>query len=276
MDLSKLSYSKGEPGLTQRDPVHVPSKEAVRNHTVLELPKASPTYSKKEGVLSTNLVFVLSGGEKREKDFLLELIKQRTIRSLRVVFMSEQRQGLQPFQMHERWKEIQTKGVFKIDSQEFHLDAMDKVFLLSDVDEFYNQLVKILSTDAEKEQGQWIISNPCFEIWLYYCYLNNPERDLARLKTEPIRTRSKLLKTLCSELRSGGFNSCLAFEHLKTGIENSLAHFNVDENGVPKLYATNMYEMATFLVDTMNQYNDEYEIFLKRKAEWRNKMKANK
>ena len=33
------------------------------------------------------------------KDFLLELIKQRELNSLRVVFMSEKGQGLQPYQM---------------------------------------------------------------------------------------------------------------------------------------------------------------------------------
>lgn len=45
----------------------------------------SSAYQKPEGILSTSLIFVLSGG----KDFLLELIKQRELNSLRVVFMSE-------------------------------------------------------------------------------------------------------------------------------------------------------------------------------------------
>lgn len=34
-------------------------------------------------------------------------------------------------------------GEIKIESQLFQLDTMDKVFLLSDVDEFYDQLEKI-------------------------------------------------------------------------------------------------------------------------------------
>lgn len=38
------------------------------------------------------------------KDFLLELIKQRELNSLRVVFMSEKGQGLQPYQMQEKWE----------------------------------------------------------------------------------------------------------------------------------------------------------------------------
>ena len=60
-------------------------------------------YRKTEGVLSTSLIFVLSGGEKRERDFLLELIRQRELHSLKVAFMSEKGQGLQPYQMQDKW-----------------------------------------------------------------------------------------------------------------------------------------------------------------------------
>ena len=52
---------------------------------------------------------------------------------------------------------------------------MDKVFLLSDVDEFYDQLEKIFKGNQTDVQGRWVVSNPCFEIWLYYCYLDSPE-----------------------------------------------------------------------------------------------------
>lgn len=53
------------------------------------------------------------------KDFLLELIKQRELNSLRVVFMSEKVQGLQPYQMQEKWEQIQLTGEIKIESQLF-------------------------------------------------------------------------------------------------------------------------------------------------------------
>ena len=68
---------------------------------------------------------------------------------------------------------------------------MDKVFLLSDVDEFYDQLEKIFKGNQTDVQCRWVVSNPCFEIWLYYCYLDSPEKVLGCLKTEPITTRSK-------------------------------------------------------------------------------------
>lgn len=273
MDLSKLTYSKSDSGKTPLKPI--PKTTIERNEVIggSDVLKVSPAYSKTDGILSTNLVFVLSGGEKREKDFLRELIRQRELHSLRVAFMSEKGQGLQPYQMQERWSEIQSTGMFKIDSQIYHLDTTDKVFLLSDVDEFYSQLVKINSNNTDKHECQWIVSNPCFEIWLYYCYLNKPEKDMKCLVSEPVATRSKKMKALGPMLVAGGLNPCKAFELMPIGIENSRKHYVVDENGIPVLFATKMHEMAQYLVDTMNQNANEYSEYVRSKEEWRKFMK---
>ena len=118
-------------------------------------------------------------------------------------------------------------------------------------------------------QGQWIVSNPCFEIWLYYCFLNNPEEDLNCLKAEPVSTRSQKLKSLCNSLVKGGMNPVRAFELMHAGIDNSKEHYRVDDEGIPVLYATQMHEMAQYLIDTMNRNANEYELFLKMKAEQR-------
>lgn len=275
MDLSKLTYSKGD---SKRTPAEAPSYELTTESkedggTSVVVKKVPLAYRKEEGILSTNLVFVISGGEKREKDFLQELIRQRELHSLRVAFMSEKGQGLQPYQMQERWNEIKSAGFFKIDSQVYNLDTTDKVFLLSDVDEFYDQLEKIFKDCSDAEQRQWIVSNPCFEIWLYYCYLNEPEKDLESLKSEPVAIRSKKMKTMGNSLVSGGLNPHSAFERMVAGIEHSAAHYGVDENGIPVLFATQMHEMAQYLVDVMNRNANEYFEYAKRKEERREYMK---
>lgn len=276
MDLSKLTYSKGEPEIIPAEPIINSKIEGVEECENPEGLKVSLAYQKTEGFLSTNLVFVISGGEKREKDFLRELIKQRELHSLRVAFMSEKGQGLQPYQMQDKWEQIQSVGEFKINSQDYHLASNDKVFLLSDVDEFYNQLEKIFKNNSGNQQGKWIVSNPCFEIWLYYCYLNNPDKDLEILRFESVEKRSKKLKFLGNSIVSGGLNPGIAFEHMEIGIKHSLAHYDTDKNGIPVLFATQMYEMAQYLVDTMNNNNNEYSEFVKRKTEWRRLMKNRK
>lgn len=273
MDLSKLTYSKGDSGKMPLKPVPKTTPESNEGIGSSNALNVSPAYSKTDGVLSTSFVFVLSGGEKREKDFLRELIRQRELHSLRVAFMSEKGQGLQPYQMQERWSEIQSTGMFKIESQVYHLETTDKVFLLSDVDEFYDQLAKINSNNTCKHECQWIVSNPCFEIWLYYCYLNEPEKDLECLTSELVAKRSQLLKSLGPTLVAGGLNPCKAFERMTIGIENSQKHYSADENGIPVLFATQMHEMARYLIDVMNQNANEYSEFVRKKEEWRKIMR---
>jgi hypothetical protein len=103
--------------------------------------------------------------------------------------------------------------------------------------------------------------------------MNNPEKDLMCLKSEPVATRSKKMKTICNTLISGGINPRLAFAHMVTGIKHSNAHYAVDDNGIPVLYATQMHNMAKYLVDTLNNNANEYSEYVKRKEEWREHMK---
>lgn len=273
MDLSKLTYTKGT---SERVPQEAAQKSPAKRgdeEVSLEVPMVSPAYQKLDGVLSSNLVFVLSGGEKKEKDFLRELIRQRELHSLKVAFMSKTGQGLQPYQMQSQWLAIQEVGWFMINGQRYHLDTMDKVFLLSDVDEFYDQLVKIRKGIMAEDRGQWIVSNPCFEIWLYYCYLDNPEDDLGDLKSLSVAKRSKRLKVLGQKVVAGGINPCIAFERMIVGIEHSKVHYYMDENEIPVLFATQMHELAQYIVDTMNENANEYSEFVKRKEDWRKQMR---
>lgn len=233
----------------------------------------SPLYRKDEGDFSYSLLCVISGGTKKERDFLKELIKGNKLSSLRVIFVSKEGQGLHPYQMQECWNKIQNEGTLAIDGCPFKLDSFDKVFLLSDVDEFYEQLVKIKKNKSAVDMGEWIISNPCFEIWLYYCFKNNPEVDLASLKDSPISSRSQKLKNSCHSLFSGGLNPILAFEHMNEGVSNSKSHFSIDCNGIPKLYSTQMHIMAEYMMDVLNKNTNEYDVFVSAKQGFRNKMK---
>ena len=151
---------------------------------------------------------------------------------------------------------------------------VDKVFLLTDVDEFYDKLVDILREKAEGDNGEWVISNPCFEIWLYYCYLNNPEEDLAVLKESSLAKRSQTMKSLGDTLVSGGLNSIRAFEQMHDGIKNSASHYTINENGIPVLFATQMHLMAKYLVDTLNSNAGEYDDYVRNKRAFRERMRS--
>lgn len=229
-------------------------------------------YEKTDGVLSYNIICVISGGERKERLFFRELIRQKNLHSLRVAFLSKEGQGLQPYQMQKEWLEIQNTGHVTITGQHFQLDAMDKVYLLSDVDEFYNQLVKIVGKQNDNDIAQWIISNPCFEIWLYYCYMNEPTIDLKSIETLTEDKRSQEMKHLGNKIVHGGLNPLLAFENMNEGIQHSIEHYSEDEHNIPILYATQMHEIAQYLIETINRNANEYNEFVRKKREWRETM----
>ena len=231
-------------------------------------------YEKTDGVMSYSIVCVISGGERKERDFLRVLIRQKELFSLRVAFISEDNQGLQPYQMQQRWEEIQKNNTVVLEDHTIQLDEVDKVFLLSDVDEFYEQLVKIKKKQDKADTGQWIISNPCFELWLYHCLYDNPQEDLAGIEALGVEHRSQQMKRL--ENVKGGLNPIRAFEHMQEGITRSINHYKEDGTTIPVLFATQMYQMAKFLVDTMNSHNNEYDEFVRQKREWNIKMKKSR
>ena len=273
----KLSYKRQNKAL---DLLPNPREEIVLNRESDVISSLAPRqlkgYEKTDGVMSYSIICVISGGEKRERDFLKTLIRQKDLHSLRVAFISKEGQGLQPYQMQDQWEEIQKTKTIAVDDRTFQLDEMDKVFLLSDVDEFYEQLVRILESHDVEDQGEWIISNPCFEIWLYYCFCDKPQEDLASIIPLSPKQRSQELKHLGHNIVTGGLNGIKAFEYMLPGIAHSIRNYAEDSNAIPVLFATQMHKMAQFLIDTMNRNRGEYDEFVKLKRqqrqEWRSMM----
>jgi hypothetical protein len=81
------------------------------------------------------------------------------------------------------------------------------------------------------------------------------------------------MKAICNTLISGGMNPRLAFERMVTGIDNSTTHYAVDDNVFPVSFATQMHEMAQYLVDVMNKNDNEYSEYVKREEERRRLMR---
>lgn len=274
MDLSKLTYSKKDLQLSPKDePKESRTNGRSGGHFDANDQNVSMAYQKPESAISTKLVYVLSGGEVKERKFLLELIDKHSITSLKVLFMSKEHQGLQPYQMQEAWNAIIQSKEINISGTLYHLEEMDRVYLLSDVDEFYDQLVKIKCEKKEDDNSNWIISNPCFEIWLYYCYKNAPKQDWGRLEALDVKKRSKEMKKMENTVVNGGLNPILAFEKLPEGIRNSAENYFEDEKGIPGLFATQMHMMAQYLIDIMNEYEEEYSNLIKVKEEKRMNMR---
>lgn len=248
-------------------------RETVASSEVAPIPSGQipSAYRKEEGRLSYSLMCVISGGTERERSFLNELERKHTFRGLDVIFVSTGKGcgGLTPKMMQAAYESICKDGVINIAGRTVRLESVDVVYMFTDVDHYETELKEILSMKKDASPV-WIISNPDFEIWLYYCYRNNPYEELRAVVEEKETGRSSALKTINGTFNNwGGLDTRKAFEHLKDGIAHSKEHYR-ETDGIPNLLSTRMY---VFAEDVLMRLGDEYDEFVRRKQAFREKMR---
>ena len=87
MDISKLKYTKSDNGIREEKHISINNKEPIALQNIKIKNKrapispiiSSPENSKPEPVLSPSLFFVISGGTDRERTYLNELEKKKTL-----------------------------------------------------------------------------------------------------------------------------------------------------------------------------------------------------
>lgn len=223
------------------------------------------SYRKEDGVLSYSLICVISGGTERERVFLNELVRKRTFKSVDVIFVSTEKGcgGLTPKMMQTAYENICKDGLIKASGRKVELDSVDTIYMFTDVDHYEGELKDILANKGSHTPA-WIISNPDFEIWLYYCYRNNPYEELKAVMEEKPSKRSSTLKTVNGTFNNGGgLDTRKAFDHLAEGIVHSRSHYKETE-GIPDILSTQMH---VFAEDVLLRLGEEYEMFLKKKKE---------
>lgn len=90
MDLNKLRYSKTVAVKDMEAHSNKTEKVAVlEKDNSLSVGKMPSDYSKGEATIETKIVFIISGGDKREKDYFKMLMKDRHIRRLKIAFVSK-------------------------------------------------------------------------------------------------------------------------------------------------------------------------------------------
>ena len=271
----KLTYKK-LPG-TRALAHELAQKESLPNNpenapdSTVQIPSA---YKKEDGTMSYSLICVISGGTGRERIFLSELEKKHTFKKVNVVFVSTKdgEGGLTPKMMFSEFVRICKNGTIYTLGRRVKLDSVDVIYMFTDVDHYEKELIEILN-NSKKESPIWIISNPDFEIWLYYCFMNNPYGDLKEVLDVTPSQRSKKLKTVNGTLNNGGgLDTRKAFEHLEEGIAHSKEHYQ-ETNGIPNILSTQMH---IFAEDVLLRLGDEYKSFMQKKLEFRELMRKKK
>ncbi|MDR2651980.1 MAG: RloB family protein [Prevotellaceae bacterium] len=191
---------------------------------------AGANYRKEEGALLPKSFFVIiSGGEKTERLYFKIIANQDRFERIKIEFIADAKQ-LNP-------KGLLDTAIYKQEhyktSQE---DEPDKIYIVSDVDDFMSELLEI-KPDCEKLNISLIVSNSYFEIWIYYAYFENitgfvmPENNL------------QISKSFRRWMPSN-VNPVKAILNIEQNIKNAKTHYEEDENGIPKLFSTNMFVLA--------------------------------
>lgn len=265
MDIDKLAYEKRD-GQKDLNSLSAGSR-TTHSQTHIEQRAILPPqgYRKEEGTLTPMLFFVLSGGEVRERVYLQSLEKKREFESVRLIFLSSEKRkgGLTPRMMLDKWKEICANNKVCIHGYEFHLLEFDRFFFLTDVDSYELELRDIMLRASRDARVQWIISNPDFEIWLYYSFFASPHIDLKEIVEAEPEKRSSLLKHINGRFNNGGgIDTRKAFECLPQAIHHSKSNYQEDDMHFPALLSTQMHFFAE---EIMEVAGEEYNRWLEDK-----------
>ena len=224
------------------------------------------------GAIEPRIIFIIPGGEKRERDyfhFLEEEERKGRRTKVRVAFATEKKQGLNPPQISKMAEDFIRNGRFKPsnDDPSISIQPGDIIYLLQDMDEFEPQILKEMKSPIE--QTQWIVSNPCFEIWLYYHKYSKTDKIIGAL-AQDVSKRSQWLKNKLHTLEKGGFNPCTLHTKMKNATANSLANYKVKANGLPDVFSTQMHIVAQTLLAAMGS---EFDDMIARRKENASKFK---
>jgi hypothetical protein len=116
----------------------------------------------------------------------------------------------------------------------------DDYYVVTDVDLFMPHIVAF-KPRLEAQGIKMMVSNPCFEVWLYYS--KRPDRlDGFVLPTNYDAISSEVKRFVHN--KTGGVNPIKALYDIATNIRNARAAYATDANGIPTLFSTNMFELA--------------------------------
>lgn len=140
---------------------------------------------------------------------------------------------------------LKLKGQAKEHFQKTPLNAdyRDEVWFAIDTDRWNENdkitQLKTFCAQNKTDKNSWEVtqSNPSFEVWLYYHFIEEKPKD------EEVKAFTTF-KAYLNQKVAGGFDARKAPVRIKTAIDNSLKHFRKDEKEQPVLYTTEVHNLA--------------------------------
>ncbi|MDR2466721.1 MAG: RloB family protein, partial [Prevotellaceae bacterium] len=230
-------YEKSSPEKPAAEPIRriaAPDKDNV----IVKIKDAGQGLRKEEGVrIPFTFLVIVSGGEKRERDYLKIIRNQHLFPRIKIEFVTDSSK-LNPNGLLETAKD-------KRERYKTSTEVPDDIFIVSDVDHFMDELL-FIKPECEKLNISLIISNSCFEVWLYYVKFKDKPRDFS-IPDDPLKISQSFKKYIDGKIK-GGIDPRKVIFNICENIENAKANYEEDRNGIPKLFSTNMFLLAEALL----------------------------
>lgn len=249
-------YQKGNPEIEPQESVVTKSDVATFN-SVGSVSVPNSRYTKPEAFKIPQALFVIySGGTEREKDYF-RLIDRNTalFPFVRIAFHADPNfdEGGKPSIV--RFATEKTREYQESASEE----NTDHYFLITDVDHF-EQFLPAMRQECDASNIELIISNSCFEVWLYYA--EKPDHPLDFVIPQNKLEISSAFKTWANTQIKGGLKPTKAIFNIERNIANAKKNY-VEEDGSPTLFSTQMFRLAEqmlpFVNDGLEQLRSEIE-----------------
>ena len=256
--MPKRRYTK--PDSIVEDVSATPNEPQVEESDAVELlvRTYATKYSKAENLIQPEAFFVVfSNGEVREKNYFQWMMNHCA--KIRLEFFSN------PISPDDLLADVLAK------KKEYDSTASEEVpdtyYMVTDVDHFYKTILRS-KPDYEKENIRMVVSNPCFEVWLYYSKRSDKFEGFVMPKE--LLKLSQEVKHFLNKQIPGGCNPKKAIFDIRENIMNARKNYDEDENGIPVLFATNMFFLAEdvlpYIVDELEQESDARRLASSRKT----------
>ena len=227
------SYEKSDPKKLAAEP-SPRIRDADEDADVVKIKDAGLVYRKEEGVrIPFTFIVIVSGGEVRERNYFKKISDYTLFNRIKIEFVADPSK-LNPAGLLETAKDKQ-------DHYKSSTDDPDDIFIVSDVDHFMGELLRI-KPECEKLEISLIISNSCFEVWLYYGKRKDKPLDF-KTPDDPLKTSQSFKKYLNEKIK-GGVDPRKAIFDICENIQNAEANYEEDSKGIPILFSTNMFMLA--------------------------------
>jgi len=188
------------------------------------MPPINRLYEKKEPFRDAKLFVIICEGNKREPDYFGFF--DRITQKIKVITIGNIDGKSAPQHLIENAKEINYK---------IELGGDDELWIVFDRDRWKESDIYNLIKECREKNWNYAISNPCFEVWLYYHLKDNPPKlenpEISRIWGQHI------------ENNLGGFSSVVHPKLIRTAITNSENNYIVD-GYMPNVGSTQVHFLA--------------------------------